>query len=44
MKSDNWQEINELFPEEGKQCLPFMMLDPMREQAAQEEAADAVRA
>ena len=29
------QEINELFPEEGKHCLPFMMLDPMREQAAQ---------
>src|SRR5438874_12882770 len=29
------QEINELFPEEGKHCLPFMMLDPMREQAGQ---------
>ena len=28
-------EINELFPEEGKHCLPFMMLDPMREQAGQ---------
>ena len=29
------REINELFPEEGKRCLPFVMLDPMREQAAQ---------
>lgn len=29
------QEINHLFPDEGKQCLPFMMLDPMREQAGQ---------
>lgn len=28
-------EINELFPDEGKKCLPFVMLDPMREQAAQ---------
>ena len=29
------REVNELFPEEGKRCLPFVMLDPMREQAAQ---------
>ena len=29
------REINELFPEEGKSCLPFVMLDPMREQTAQ---------
>lgn len=29
------REIYELFPEEGKRCLPFAMLDPMREQAAQ---------
>jgi predicted TIM-barrel fold metal-dependent hydrolase len=29
------REVNELFPEEGKRCLPFMMLDPMREQAGQ---------
>jgi predicted TIM-barrel fold metal-dependent hydrolase len=29
------REVNELFPDEGKHCLPFMMLDPMREQAAQ---------
>jgi len=29
------REINDLFPEEGKRCLPFAMLDPMREQAAQ---------
>lgn len=29
------QEMNSLFPEEGKYCLPFMMLDPMREQAGQ---------
>jgi predicted TIM-barrel fold metal-dependent hydrolase len=29
------KEINELFPEEGKDCLPLVMLDPMREQAAQ---------
>lgn len=29
------QEINGLFPEEGKYCLPFMMLDPMRGQAGQ---------
>ncbi len=28
-------EIYELFPEQGKRCLPFVMLDPMREQAAQ---------
>ena len=28
-------EIYELFPEEGKRCMPFVMLDPMREQAAQ---------
>ncbi len=28
-------EINELFPDEGNRCLPFVMLDPMREQAAQ---------
>lgn len=28
-------EINELFPEQGKHCLPFVMLDPMREQAGQ---------
>ncbi len=29
------REVNELFPDEGKRCLPFAMLDPMREQAAQ---------
>jgi predicted TIM-barrel fold metal-dependent hydrolase len=29
------KEIYELFPEEGKHCLPFVMLDPMREPAAQ---------
>lgn len=29
------KEIYELFPEEGKRCLPFAMLDPMREQEAQ---------
>src|SRR5258708_7945422 len=29
------REIYELFPEEGKRCLPFAMLDPMREQAGQ---------
>lgn len=29
------REINDLFPEEGRQCIPFAMLDPMREQAAQ---------
>ncbi|MEW6307344.1 MAG: amidohydrolase family protein [Verrucomicrobiota bacterium] len=29
------KEIYELFPEEGKQCLPFVMLDPMRETEAQ---------
>ena len=29
------REIYELFPEEGKDCVPFVMLDPMREQAAQ---------
>lgn len=29
------REIYELFPEEGKDCLPLVMLDPMREQAAQ---------
>jgi len=29
------REIYELFPDEGKDCLPFVMLDPMREQAAQ---------
>lgn len=29
------REINELFPAEGKRCLPFVMLDPMREQAGQ---------
>ena len=29
------REIYELFPEQGKRCLPFAMLDPMREQAAQ---------
>lgn len=28
-------EIYELFPEEGKRCLPFVMLDPMREQTGQ---------
>ena len=29
------REVNDLFPDEGKQCMPFVMLDPMREQAAQ---------
>ena len=29
------REINDLFPEEGRKCIPFAMLDPMREQAAQ---------
>src|SRR3954469_13490703 len=29
------KEIYELFPEQGKRCLPFAMLDPMREQAGQ---------
>ena len=29
------REIHELFPEEGRHCLPFVMLDPMREQAGQ---------
>jgi len=29
------REIYELFPDEGKRCLPFAMLDPMREQAGQ---------
>jgi predicted TIM-barrel fold metal-dependent hydrolase len=29
------KEIYEFFPDEGKDCLPFAMLDPMREQAAQ---------
>jgi predicted TIM-barrel fold metal-dependent hydrolase len=28
-------EVYALFPDEGKQCLPFVMLDPMREQAGQ---------
>jgi predicted TIM-barrel fold metal-dependent hydrolase len=28
-------EIYELFPEQGKRCLPFAMLDPMREQVSQ---------
>jgi len=28
------REIYELFPDEGKRCLPFAMLDPMREQRA----------
>lgn len=28
-------EIYELFPDEGKHCLPLVMLDPMRAQAAQ---------
>lgn len=28
-------ELHDLFPEEGKRCLPFVMLDPMREQAGQ---------
>jgi predicted TIM-barrel fold metal-dependent hydrolase len=29
------REVNELFPAEGTRCLPFVMLDPMREQTAQ---------
>jgi predicted TIM-barrel fold metal-dependent hydrolase len=29
------REIYELFPDEAKDCLPFVMLDPMREQAGQ---------
>lgn len=29
------KEVYELFPEQGKRCLPFAMLDPMREQAGQ---------
>jgi predicted TIM-barrel fold metal-dependent hydrolase len=29
------REVYELFPEQGKRCLPFAMLDPMREQAGQ---------
>jgi predicted TIM-barrel fold metal-dependent hydrolase len=29
------KEIYELFTEQGKRCLPFAMLDPMREQAGQ---------
>jgi predicted TIM-barrel fold metal-dependent hydrolase len=29
------REINALFPEEGRACLPLVMLDPMREPAAQ---------
>ncbi len=29
------KEIYELFPGEGKHCLPFVMLDPMRETGAQ---------
>lgn len=29
------REIYDLFPAEGKRCLPFAMLDPMREQAGQ---------
>jgi predicted TIM-barrel fold metal-dependent hydrolase len=29
------REIYELFPEQGKRCLPFAMLDPMRETEAQ---------
>jgi predicted TIM-barrel fold metal-dependent hydrolase len=29
------KEIYELFPDEGKHCLPLVMLDPMRAQAAQ---------
>ncbi len=29
------KEVNELFPEEGRDCLPLVMLDPMRAQAAQ---------
>ena len=36
-------EINNLFPEEGKLCLPFVMLDPMREQAGQIEALRTLR-
>lgn len=31
------REVYELFPEEGKHCLPFAMLDPMREPEAQAE-------
>lgn len=31
------REIHELFPEEGRACIPFAMLDPMRAQAAQIE-------
>jgi predicted TIM-barrel fold metal-dependent hydrolase len=31
------KEVNELFPDEGRHCLPFVMLDPMRGQAAQIE-------
>src|SRR3954453_3016583 len=29
------KEIYELFPEQGKRCLPFAMLDPMHEHARQ---------
>ena len=38
------KEVYELFPEEGKRCLPFVMLDPMREQAAQIAALRQLRA
>ena len=31
------REVYELFPEEGQHCLPFAMLDPEREPAAQAE-------
>jgi predicted TIM-barrel fold metal-dependent hydrolase len=36
-------EVYELFPEEGKACLPFAMLDPMREQAGQIKALRELR-
>lgn len=29
------REMHDFFPEEGERCLPFMMFDPMREQAGQ---------
>jgi predicted TIM-barrel fold metal-dependent hydrolase len=37
------KEVYELFPDEGKRCLPFAMLDPMREQAGQIEALRKLR-
>jgi predicted TIM-barrel fold metal-dependent hydrolase len=36
-------EVYQLFPQEGKRCLPFVMLDPMREQTGQVAALRKLR-